>query len=57
MKKESITINNLKNNARYRDKQTIKRFEKIKDTLGINADSEIVRYCINFTFNKLREQR
>lgn len=47
MSKESVIINNMVTNAKFRDKRTIERLSYIKNVIGINSDSEVLRFCIN----------
>ncbi len=41
-------------NLRDRDNNTSKMLEELHKELGIVSDTEIVRYCINYTHKRLQ---
>lgn len=43
-------------NAKRRDKKLLKRLEELKDITGINTDTDMVRYCVKYTHDRIKKE-
>ncbi len=43
-------------NARRRDEKLLNRLEELKNITGINTDTDMVRYCVKYTHDRVKKE-
>jgi|26BtaG_2_1085354.scaffolds.fasta_scaffold20954_2 hypothetical protein len=55
MKSWNKTTRLMANLTSKKSEQTLVRLTEVRDLLGLNTDSETLRFCITFTYRSMKE--